>query len=115
MAFGQNLSHLFVRSVRILLVLKFKMRGGTVTLGDNKAETLGSRLYLIDFGHQLLSVGLTAIPIAQGKAAGVAVAAIGRVGKESCEPIPVFPRIAVYAAAVTRFLPARPSFCGPLI
>ena len=86
MAFGQNLLHLFVRSVRILLVLKFKMRGGTVTLGDNKAETLGSRLYLIDFGHRLLSVGLTAIPIAQGKAAGVAVAAIGRVGKESCEP-----------------------------
>ena len=60
MAFGQNLLHLFVRSVRILLVLKFKMRGGTVTLGDNKAETLGSRLYLIDFGHRLLSVGLTA-------------------------------------------------------
>jgi len=31
----------------------------------------------------------------------IAVAAIGRVGKESREPIPVFPRIAVYAAAAS--------------
>ena len=63
MAFGQNLLHLFVRSVRVLLALELKIRGGTVALGDNKAETLDSRLYLIDFGHRLLSVGLTAIPI----------------------------------------------------
>jgi len=37
--------------------------------------------------------------ISQGSFIFLAVAAIGRVGKESCEPIPVFSRIAVYADA----------------
>jgi len=64
MAFGQNLLHLFVRSVRVLLALELKIRGGTVALGDNKAETLGSRLYWIDFGHGAALCWPNGVPIA---------------------------------------------------
>jgi hypothetical protein len=51
-ACGQNFIHLLARNVRVLLGLEVKTRDETVVvLPDNKAETLGSPLYWIDFRH----------------------------------------------------------------